>query len=734
MDPNQQKKKGGKDKFDFAVHSERSHQVAAEARAERGSGRNLNPTRTVFPASNANALARGPPVTAPPAQTPMEVDAYTSTEGESRRERERGRSWQHQDRPPSPHRQRYHDAYQRPPSLERLRDDVVRSRAPLHLEEEIARLREENERLQNRLRLADFDRQQCDQKMAFLEEQLDRRVSKPYRRDDSKSSLYYHPYHRPERSGYSRDSSPGPDRPKRVLKSTIGPKIVAPPPPRIEQSLDTTMTDASRQTTAPPPPLASATSSVAPSSSAAGTSSAPAPSYEKDPYMWHDAQGDDDEWDDEDDEDHDRKEKLRMIRVAHKAAREKKSIPPPAVSYDSSPELHGNWYGVPIVTIDDWDQLYNAAMKGDDFAVGYIAFLNSKYQRPSEHRTAGIARLIQGYAGVGKNRPDAMKAYKAKVAAVKRKADPATPSLTTNRPVPAAPATSTLRNPLPEGVDSPDYYISQSPLGHCLALPGPPPRNFFEDTTNPRDPPQAVGREWAATPVANWPLGLRVISSTGSPREPNEKEIAGEPAVPDLTDVEALRWISELSPFRRRRDVATRAARRTWYDRCIALFSVPGLYAAIIKRLGFPGGCRRRERFPFDTRNLDAIQVALWFHDHSLYPIRPEVQDIERWAKLVRGLDGEIQDNDGNWSRFPHNIASVLEDNPALNDAATTFQYPPRVPSAHSRSWATASERHVDEQRAARGLSRLLNDVAPGDESADEDMDPKSPPRPSGSA
>jgi hypothetical protein len=58
--------------------------------------------------------------------------------------------------------------------------------------------------------------------------------------------------------------------------------------------------------------------------------------------------------------------------------------------------------------------------------------------------------------------------------------------------VPGAPATSKLRNPLPEGVDSADYYISQSPLGHCLALPGPPPRNFFEDTTNPRDPPQAA--------------------------------------------------------------------------------------------------------------------------------------------------------------------------------------------------------------------------------------------------
>ena len=157
----------------------------------------------------------------------------------------------------------------------------------------------------------------------------------------------------------------------------------------------------------------------------------------------------------------------------------------------------------------------SAAMKGDNFAVGYIAFLNSKYQHPIKHRTVGIARLIQGYTGVGKNSPDAMKAYKAKVAAVKHKADPATLSFTPGPPVPGAPATSMLQNPLPEGVDSPDCYISYSPLGHSLALPGPPPHNFFEDTTNPRYPPQSVGREWAATLVAKWPLGLRVIGSNG---------------------------------------------------------------------------------------------------------------------------------------------------------------------------------------------------------------------------
>ncbi|KIM81674.1 hypothetical protein PILCRDRAFT_8367 [Piloderma croceum F 1598] len=671
MDPNQQKQRGGKRQYEFPVHSERSHAVAAAARAEQSLGRSSNPPRSSFPAScssfpasNALALERGtyqsPPI-APPAHTFMDVNAHASTEGESQWERERGRSWQYQERPPS-------------------------------LEEEIVCLRKENERLLSRLRLAEFDRQQRDQKMAFLEEQLENRISKPLRRDDSKSSLYYHPYPRPDRSGYSRDSSPGPDHPKRVHKSTTGHKPVAPPPPRTEQSLDTTMTDVSRQSTVPPPPIPSST---APSSSAAGTLSAPAPTFEEDPYKWDEAQGDDEDWS-EDDEDLSRKEKLRRIHVEHKATRERKAIPPPTVSYGSSPELHGKWSGVPIVGGDDWECIYTVALNGDDFALGYIVYLNSTYQRPNETRTAGIRRLLQGFSVLAKTHPEALKEYKAKATAAKRKAGIAAPSSTFVSSTYVGPTTLTLRNPLPEGVDSVDYYISNSLLGHSLALPGPQPREFFEDTTNPHDPPQAVGHDWAATPVARWPLGLRVSDSNGFPREPNEEELAGKPATPDITDVEAVRWISELSPFQCRRDVATRAARHTW--------------------------------------NLDAIQVALWFHDHGLYPICPEVKDIERWARLVRGMDGEKQDSEGNWPEYPRNVVSVLEDNPALSNTVTTFQYPPRVPSVHARSWATASERHVDEQRAAQGLSCLFNDEAPGDESADEVMDVKSPPGPSGSA
>jgi hypothetical protein len=160
-----------------------------------------------------------------------------------------------------------------------------------------------------------------------------------------------------------------------------------------------------------------------------------------------------------------------------------------------------------------------------------------------------------------------------------------------------------------------------------------------------------------------------------------------------------------------------------WYNICIHLFSVKGLYAALIERLGFPMGNHRRARFPFDTRNVNIYQVAIWFHDHGLYRSHPELQEIERWARLIRGLDGDMMDSEGTWENFPRSVTTVLEGNPVLTTASTEFQYPPRVPSAHARSWATAAERFVDEQRAANGLARLHNNVAPADESDDEAME-----------
>jgi hypothetical protein len=338
------------------------------------------------------------------------------------------------------------------------------------------------------------------------------------------------PYPRPEQSGYSRDSSPGPDRPKRTHKANTGHKpaaglsssLAVPPAihPRIEQSLDTTMEDSSVQ---PSPSTIPPSANLAARLVAAhGTVTAPEVSYKRNPYEWDAAQGDD--YNDSDSDMFAHKEDLQQTRAAHKAAREKKAQAPLEVSYDTSEALHGPWSGASIDSVRDWERIYDAAIGGSDFALGYITFLNTKYQQPGIARSQGITRLIKGFTALPKLRPDSMKAYKTKVAALKKQAGTMAPR---PRPNPPADQSSSLRNPLPEGVDSSDCYVSQSPLGNSLALPGSLQQVFATDTSNPRDPPQAVGHNWAATPIALWPLGLRVSGANGLARDPTDAEIAG---------------------------------------------------------------------------------------------------------------------------------------------------------------------------------------------------------------
>jgi len=74
-------------------------------------------------------------------------------------------------------------------------------------------------------------------------------------------------------------------------------------------------------------------------------------------------------------------------------------------------------------------------------------------------------------------------------------------------------------------------------------------------------------------------------------------------------------------------------------------------------------------------QNLDVFHITLWFHDHGLYPQHPELQEIEWWARLVQGMDGDIIDLEGNWGTNPRNIASMLEGNPALAELNTLPGY-----------------------------------------------------------
>ena len=138
-------------------------------------------------------------------------------------------------------------------------------------------------------------------------------------------------------------------------------------------------------------------------------------------------------------------------------------------------------------------------------------------------------------------------------------------------------------------------------------------------------------------------------------------------------------------------------------------------------------GNRRRERFPFDTRNMDFIHVAIWLHDHGLSPHNPQVEDIKQWACLVREtpLSNEQMDEDGDWNTSLRNLQGVLDEySRQLTNIQLQFHYPPQAPSAHSRLWSTASEITMDQQCLQTSMNHLYPNIADNEED-DAEMEVK---------
>ena len=192
-----------------------------------------------------------------------------------------------------------------------------------------------------------------------------------------------------------------------------------------------------------------------------------------------------------------RKEGLRQIRVSYKAARNKGKrggqLPPAPKNLWTSPELHGHWSRREISTPEDWPNLRDAAINGDDNALGYIVYLNSLYQRPDNPRSQGIVALIVGWSTILHNHKARVEAYRQKVKAMTF-SRPSDHNVQMSTPPPADPIGPDLfegtGGDLPDDTES---YRSESPIGPDLQI------------TNPSDPPQAAGRDWAQVPVHSWP-------------------------------------------------------------------------------------------------------------------------------------------------------------------------------------------------------------------------------------
>ena len=112
------------------------------------------------------------------------------------------------------------------------------------------------------------------------------------------------------------------------------------------------------------------------------------PSASPSKAKWDMSKGYVNEEDDESDDDleiedgFDHRERLRMTRAIHKAARDKgkgKEIPP-AMTYDSHELIHGKPTSRRIVWMEDAHALEKAMRKKDQHVLGYLSYINSTGQ------------------------------------------------------------------------------------------------------------------------------------------------------------------------------------------------------------------------------------------------------------------------------------------------------------------------------------------------------------------
>jgi hypothetical protein len=593
---------------------------------------------------------------------------------------------------------------------QRLRENVRRSRdtSSSHMEDELRRLRsqvrEQHElifSLKQGIERAELDRNHALARVAFMERSQD----PPRFSGSSRDDRSYRPYPRPTPTSSSRDTSGGPDRTTKRLSLPQKRREIQ---GRVEAPAQTL-----RESPAavPEPTVVPQSNPVVPQSDLVASGSNPDPNSLAAAYE-QEMQYDDDEYNYSSDEStraaKAKKEKDRqytaMLRAQRKeAAKEKegKKVPPPPRASESTAELHGSWANVPIISIEDWARLRTAATTArDDFALRYIAYLNTRHQQNAqEHRSAGVASLLREWGGLIKLDTGDTRARYASMRAPKARKSAAKPQ---GAQAPA-PHVDTPRVNLPR---------TDAPRG---ASPG-------SNRPGPQATPQELLNYWSQVPMGDWPRGMR--NHMGQLPDPSKP---GELGSPDTDDMMAQRVLSDTMPPRRHRDTSTKIARLRYSNMFINLFSIQGLYRAIISRIGAPLGHRPRDGFLFDTRNMDLSHVALWLHDHGLSPASLEVRQLETWASRVRAIS-DHRAEDGNWSSFPCSLENVETDMfEVLNSLALSFSYPPRVPSAASRSWQTAAELFVVNARRRDGLEPIFTGISENDEATDDEMQPAGP-------
>jgi hypothetical protein len=114
---------------------------------------------------------------------------------------------------------------------------------------------------------------------------------------------------------------------------------------------------------------------------------------------------------------------LRRLQANNKASRDKGKgkADPPLMSYISHPSIHGKWASHRIDTLQDACDLEKAMRDGNSFALGYMSYINSVGQIPTNPRSVGMEHLIKRYNHIAKEFSSALQKYKSTLVAFKRK-------------------------------------------------------------------------------------------------------------------------------------------------------------------------------------------------------------------------------------------------------------------------------------------------------------------------
>jgi hypothetical protein len=96
---------------------------------------------------------------------------------------------------------------------------------------------------------------------------------------------------------------------------------------------------------------------------------------------------------------------------------------------------------------------------------------------------------------------------------------------------------------------------------------------------------------------------------------------------------------------------------------------------------------------------------------------------LEDWAKSCCISSGSIF-TDGSWDAWPTSLEAVERKmSRELSDAHIMFIYPPHAPSAHPRSWATASKIAIEAKRVVFNPIQIVNGVSTKEEHKDVPSD-----------